>query len=283
MEKTLKVAGLAGLGLAAGAVGLVLRGRADRRNIERLWNRLLTASEDDLQRFDEQMTAGLPAPAQRYFRHALAPGTPLAHAVTLEMEGVIRLKPDGPWMEMNARQVLAPPRGFVWEVTIQQGLLHFSGADYYAHDDGGQRFYLWGVVPFVQGSGPDVTRSARERLAVESILNPASLLPQRGVVWEALGDRTARATLPIDGEEIPLTLTVGDDGDLQSVVMDRWGDPKGDGHFERRPFGAGIIEEQVFGGYTIPTRLHAGWWFGMASYFDFFRPVIRRARFHGGK
>ena len=144
--------------------------------------------------------ADLPEPARRYFLHAIAPGTPLAQAVVLEMEGAIRIQPDGPWLPMQARQVLAPPHGFVWEAAVRQGVMRLSGADSYGADEGHMRFRLWGLVPVVQGGGPDVTRSARGRLAIEAVMHPAALLPQRGVVWDAVDAHTARATLTIEAE-----------------------------------------------------------------------------------
>jgi hypothetical protein len=61
--------------------------------------------------FDPGTVAGLPGPARRGLRHAIAPGTPLWPSVELTMRGEIRL---GTWRRFTARQVLAPPHGFVW-------------------------------------------------------------------------------------------------------------------------------------------------------------------------
>jgi hypothetical protein len=41
--------------------------------------------------FDERMLEGLPEIAQRYFRHAIAPGTLLSTTVRLEMSGTFLL------------------------------------------------------------------------------------------------------------------------------------------------------------------------------------------------
>ena len=131
----------------------------------------------------------------------------------------------------------------------------------------------------MQADGADLSRSARGRLAIEAIMNPASLLPQRGVVWEAIDEESVRATLPIDGESFTLTLTVKPDGRLHSVVMERWGNLTEDGHYAHIPFGVEVLEERTFGGYTIPVRVHVGWWYGTDHYFDFFHSMIQRAEF----
>jgi hypothetical protein len=231
------------------------------------------------ERFQEDLVAGLPDPARRYFLHAIRPGTKLARLVVLEMGGSMRLQPDGAWLPMKARQVLASPHGFVWEATVHQGLLWFSGTDHYAASSGETRFWLCGLIPMVRASGSDVSRSARGRLAGEAIWNPAALLPQRDVSWEQVDEHTARATLAIDGESIPLVLTVEPNGRLRSVQLERWGDRTADGHFASIPFGMDVLEEREFSGYTIPSRIAGGWWYGTERFFDFFRGLIRRAEF----
>ena len=76
-----------------------------------------------------------------------------------------------------------------------------------------------------------------------------------------------------------LTLAIEPDGRLRSVAGERWGDRTDDGRFALIPFGADILEERTFGGYTIPSRLHAGWWFGTPHYFDFFHALIENATY----
>ena len=61
--------------------------------------------------FTESEIEGLPAPAQRYLRAAIAPGTPLAVAARLRMRGQIKV---GRWVPFHAREDLAPLAGFRW-------------------------------------------------------------------------------------------------------------------------------------------------------------------------
>src|SRR5438445_11445723 len=62
--------------------------------------------------FRDDELVGLPAPVQRYFRAAIAPGTPLARAARLEMQGSTQI--GGRWLPFRATVVLAPQRGVVW-------------------------------------------------------------------------------------------------------------------------------------------------------------------------
>ncbi len=275
-----RLLGMGAVGLFTAALSFALVTRStDIRERQRLWRQLERRRRDDPSAFHLAMVAHLPDPARRYFAHAIAPGTPLASSVELRMGGSIRLSPDGAWMPLRARQILAPPMGFVWEATVGRGLLRFSGADYYVQGDAEVNFRLWGLVPFVRASDRNIARSARGRLVGEALWNPAALLPQRGVIWEAIDEQSVRATLTVDGEPIPVTLAVKEDGHLVSVTFDRWGDRTDDGRHALIPFGCGVLAEGRFGGYTIPTRIHAGWWFGTGHYFEFARFEVERATF----
>jgi hypothetical protein len=70
-------------------------------------------------------------------------------------------------------------------------------------------------------------------------------------------------------------------GRLQSVTMQRWGNPGG-GAFRLVDFGGVVGAEGTFGGYTIATRVRVGWYFGsprFESEGEFFRATIDEARF----
>ncbi|MDT7683455.1 MAG: hypothetical protein QOG57_3765 [Pseudonocardiales bacterium] len=64
--------------------------------------------------FDPDTVDHLPEPARWWLLHAIAPGVPLAADTELTMHGTIRL---GAWRRFTARQVLAPPDGYVWAAT----------------------------------------------------------------------------------------------------------------------------------------------------------------------
>jgi len=260
------------LGLAAAGIGALVAVRSrDSRTIARLRDTLERGDESPSGRFDPMMVADLPEPARRYLLHAIRPGTPLARSVRLEMAGQMRLGEDQRWLPFRARQVLAPPDGFVWEASVGTGPWRFAGADVYANGQGRMAFRLWDLVPIVQAGGPDVSRSARGRLAIESIWQPASLLPHAGVAWASIDDRTAQATVTIDGEPVPLTLSIAPDGGLQAVAMERWSNLSVDGEYASIPFGADVLAESTYEGYTVPSHLNVSWRYGTGGAFDCFR------------
>jgi hypothetical protein len=256
---------------------LVIMRRRDDIKVDSIWQSLEAPSTHQV--FTEDMVSDLPAPARRYLLHAIRPGTQIASSVSIEMTGTMRLKPEQEWMPMKARQILAPPKGFVWQAEVGAGLRRFSGGDHYANGSGRVRFWLWGVIPLVEQEGPNVSRAALGRLVCETIWLPSSLLPQRGVKWESLGDNSARVTMKIGEETVALNLFIEPDGRLHEIRILRWGDRTEDGSFGYIPFGGQMPEERNFGGYTIPSKVSVGWWIGTDRYFEFFRAQIEDAVF----
>src|SRR5690606_1490675 len=128
--------------------------------------------------YGPELVAGLPEIAQRYFNHAIAPGTPLSTTVDLRMEGTCLLgtaaQPQ-PYA-MQVRQILAPPAEFVWIADMQSGPVAISGADMLHDGAASMRFWMFGVLPLVsEGPGEDINRSAAIRPALEGVWAPASL------------------------------------------------------------------------------------------------------------
>jgi hypothetical protein len=269
--------GIAALVVAVGALGgLVALRVADDRYVDEVWAGLERVPAGG-QVFSEGMVAGLPEPARRYFRHAIRPGTPLAARVRLAQEGSIRL--GGDWAPFTAEQVLTAGQGFAWKVRARIGGLPFAGADHYAQGQGRMRLAALGLVPIVNETGPDLSRSSIGRLVVEYMWLPSALLPQAGAAIEAVDADRFAATTTVGAESTRLVVTVDRDGRLVASSIERYGNQTDDKLYRYIPFGIEAEEEGRFGGYTIPTRVRAGWWFGTDRYEEEFRFGITGARY----
>ena len=62
--------------------------------------------------------------------------------------------------------------------------------------------------------------------------------------------------------------------------IQRYGNHTANKGYQYIPFGIKTEKEGVFGGYTIPTRVSAGWWFGTDRYEEDFRFGIAGAAYH---
>ena len=217
----------------------------------------LTAPTPAAEVFDPVMVAHLPLPAQRWLRHAIAPGTPLRLAVTLRQHGLIRL---GAWRGFEAVQALAPLDGYIWTVATHLYGLPVYGFDRYTTGTGEMRHRLCGVVTVMAAGGPDVARSAAARHTSEIIWAPAAALaPQVG--WRGINDNTVTLLVPGDGRIYQPTLTVSPDGVLKKVTVPRWTNV-GNTPWHEEAFTALLDGERTADGYTIPARTIAGWGYG---------------------
>jgi hypothetical protein len=225
------------------------------RAVREDWGRL-RAPAGTLATFDPRDVRSLPEPARRWLTHAIAPGTPLWRSAELTMHGRIRL---GAWRTFTARQVLAPPDGYIWAATARFLGLPVIGYDRLSSGVGEMRWRLLNAVPVMTADGRDVTRSAQGRLAAEVVLAPTTFRAATWTSGEAPDIAVATWRMAEESEHVELRLT--STGALRSVVMQRWGNPLG-APYGRYPFGVTVQEEGSFGGVTIPTEFRAGWWWG---------------------
>jgi hypothetical protein len=255
----------------------------DVHRAKNAWRSLARTVPPDAPRFDPAMVAGVPEPARRFFLFAIAPGATLHAAVELETAGELSLgnKQAPNYMPMRARQILAGPRGFVWMLKAGSGLMRMAGSDGYFDGEAWTRFWLLNVFPVARASGAtDFARSAAGRAVAESVFwAPAALLPQAGVVWEAVNKDTARAHVPHGSNVHTVDVTVSADGRPASVLLQRWSRENPERAWRLQPFGGTIEEIIEVDGYRLAARVEGGNWFGTERYFPFYRSRVTRLRF----
>lgn len=158
--------------------------------------------------FDQVELNGVPAPVQRYFRAVLKDGQPIVAAVSVEHTGTFNMgEVADQWKPFTSTQrVITRRPGFDWDgrVAMMPGLpvrVH----DAYVAGEGILHAAVLGLVSMVnlRGMG-EVAQGELMRFFAEAAWYPTALLPSQGVLWDAVDDYSARATLK-DGE---LTLTL---------------------------------------------------------------------------
>jgi hypothetical protein len=219
----------------------------------------------------------LPESAQRYLQHAIAPGTPLALPVRLRMHGEIKMRR---WLPFRADQIIRSDRGMIWQATAQIFGMTIRGYDRLIDGEGMMRWKLRGIIPLISAQGPDITKSAAGRLKAESIWLP-SVLCNSDVRWTEPEPSRLNATFAVLDDAEPIELTIDDAGRLNSFKLSRWGNP-GRGPFRRVAFGGLVEAHGTFNGYTIPTQMRTGWYFGTERFGQdgaFFRVTIDDAEY----
>jgi hypothetical protein len=183
-----------------------------------------------------------------------------------------------PWMSLRAEQILVKERGFVWKARVRKGPLIVTAADHYPDGAGRMRIALFGLVPVVNATGPDLSKSALARLLIEGCALPSAPLPGPHVRIEGIDASRFKVMVSLRGEVTPLTLTVDQEGRLKELVLERWGNLTADGSYRYIPYGCTVDEERTFGAYTIPTRMVAGWWYGTEQYLEVIRLSVNWAQ-----
>lgn len=229
--------------------------RALPEPLQDAWRRLAAPTNDPTP-FTPDLLDDLPEPARRWLTHSIAPGTPLRRAAVLRQRGEIKV---GRWQRFEADWVLAPPEGFIWAATTHLGPLFIRGFDRYTFGSGQMAWRVFGLIPFLSTSGPDVDHSAMGRLLGELCFVPAAALSPL-VRWEHLDARRCVASVEAGGWTHRVTLTVAASGRLERVDLPRWGNPDGQ-KFREHTFTALMDgQEGTFAGFTIPLGCRAGWW-----------------------
>jgi hypothetical protein len=207
-----------------------------------------------LEGFDPVDVEQLPEPARRYLRHSIADGAPPARSVELDLTGRIRL---GRWWHYDARQRLNAFDGYRWEETASVAGFSIRGCDLLDNGVADVHHVAFGHVPVVSMAGPDVTRSSYARLACELVYTPAAFLDPR-LTWDQLGWNTAVVSIPIPGERLNVTLSIGEEGELLSVRCLRWA-KVGLEPWTLHRFYVEVLSEACTSGLTYPQRVRVGY------------------------
>lgn len=206
--------------------------------------------------------ADLPPPVQRYFRVVLPEGQPLIGGVRLAHRGTFNLGTSKErWLPFVSTQVVViNPPGFDWDAKVRMG----PGAnvfvhDAYVHGEGILLAKVLGLVPVVDLRGtPEMAEGELLRFLAEAPWYPTALLPSQGVAWEAVDDRSARATLQDNGTSVSMIFTFDDRGFIDTGRAESRSRAVGDAMVPT-PWSIRLGRYREKDGMRIPTEGEVGW------------------------
>ncbi|MDG5976067.1 hypothetical protein H010_12434 [Hydrogenophaga taeniospiralis CCUG 15921] len=213
-------------------------------------------------RFDAQELAGLPPVVQRYFRVTMPDGAPIVAAVTVEHTGTFNLgETVDNWTPFSSYQRVVTRRpGFVWDGRMN--LLPGLGVrvhDAYVAGEGVLHPTVLGLFTLMElrGTGA-VAEGEFMRFFAEAAWYPTALLPSQGVRWEAVDERSARATMTDGGLSLTLTFTFDAQGLMESVRADARGRTES-GKIVMRPWEGRWSNHQWREGMRVPLSGEVAW------------------------
>lgn len=206
--------------------------------------------------------APLPEPVRRYLGEALPAGTRPIAAADIETEGTFNLSPRGEsWVPFRSEQRVVTRRpGFVWSarMPVPPGLpvlVH----DAYVAGEGILHPSLLGLLPLGAARGtPELAQGELMRWLAESAWYPTVLAPGQGVRWEAVDERSARATIADGPVAATLLFRFGDDGLVESVRAEARGRTVGRSVVPT-PWEGRWMDYREVQGVRVPSRGEVAW------------------------
>jgi len=218
-----KIIGVVILTLGAVMAGALLYGAKRWQTKTKALHAELEAARLPLapQAYDPAELAGLPEPVQRYFRAVLKEGQPLVAAVNLTHTGTFNMSESGEqWQPFTSNQrVITRRPGFVWDARIQLApALPIFVYDAYVAGAGALTAQPFGLLTVMeQPNTPELAQGELMRFLAEAAWYPTALLPSQGVVWQAIDDRQAEATLTDGPTTAKLVFQFDEQGLIEGV------------------------------------------------------------------
>lgn len=206
-----------------------MRSRLDRR-LRGAFREDLTAAGLPVVPGDERVVteadlAGLDEPVQRYLRFMRVVGQPRVWSFRVDFAGRFRLKPAGPWLPASAHQynsAVEIARVFTMRLRFA-GVLPMLGHDTYLRGTGRMHGKLAGVVPVVDGRGPELDIGELSTWLNDAVLLAPSMLLSTPVQWAAIDDRCFTVELEDCGHHVTAMVTVDERGaPVDYATTDRW-------------------------------------------------------------
>lgn len=266
---------LVGLGAVSTGIGLAALRSSNR------WNRKTQQIIDKLtqpSRASEPVSfddfAQLPLPVAKYLRYALREGQTPVCSVRIRQVGEFCAseKARDKWMPFTATQfVSAQPPGFVWDARLRAAFgMQIRVRDAYVEGQGSGQVSLFALVTIAQEQGgSELAQGSLLRYLAEAVWCPTALLPSENLVWSAIDDTTALATLTDNGVCVALQFSFNDAGEVINVYTPERAYKKVSGASQRQPWQCILRDYQQKGGMMIPLYGEAQWHLpdGKYSYF----------------
>lgn len=167
--------------------------------------------------------ASLPGPVRRWLEAAGVVGQPRACTVRLRQRGELRTQASGPWMAATATQFFTvQPPAFLWQVeTGFYGVLPVSGRDRLRHGRGEMEIKAASLLSVVNARGDTIDQGTLLRFLGELVWFPSAALAPY-LEWEAIDDRSARATMRQGAASVSATFEFNPSGQFVRLSAHRY-------------------------------------------------------------
>jgi hypothetical protein len=254
--------------VASAAVAVLIGQALESANAEQLAASLRASASSPARATVEFASfSDLPPPVARYFRHVLTDGQRVITSATLRQTGEVRTSTASDrWLPFTSTHLVSPPgKGFVWNAMVDLPFAaHLRVLDSYVAGVGAGRVSLLSAFVVASEAGvAELNSGALHRYLAEGVWFPTALLPQSGVEWTPIDERSALAKLTDGGTTVSLEFRFNEAGDVTGIYSTgRFGRFGGD--YARVPWEGRFSDYRLEAGMLVPRYGEVGWYEGGA-------------------
>jgi Family of unknown function (DUF6544) len=211
---------------------------------------------DSVATVTEQRLADLPPPVRRSLSRSGVVGRPVPIGVTLQQRGTILMRDR--WLPFTADQTYAlDPPAFRWLAAVKGAGLPIARAED-TLDSGRGRMHarLFGLIPLVDASGPEMDQGALLRWLNETMWFPQAWATDV-ISWSPIDERSAIGSVSAGGLTVDAEFRFDDEGRLTDFRADRFRSVGS--AFELSPWATPISAYARFDGVEVPAAGSAIW------------------------
>lgn len=222
-----------------------------------------SASQPAINIVDFNSFSQLPPPVELYLRYVLTDGQAIVKTVKMQQAGVLRSSTNNnKWYRFTSSQVISPSTtGFIWNAKVDMPLsTHIRVHDSYCSGIGSGRVAFLSAFTVASDTNiPELNSSALHRYLAEGVWYPTALLPLSGVIWTAIDDNSALATLTDNNITVSLEFRFNNTGEVTSIFTPERFYRNSNGTYQAMPWEIHIGNYKVQDGMRVPFHAEVGW------------------------
>lgn len=201
----------------------------------------------------------LPEIVQKWMTNSGVIGKHVTMSVRLKQKGQMKTKLNGKWMPFTAMQYFnAVNPAFVWTTKVDAMFgINMIGRDQLINGEAAMLIKVASIFTVVnQSNNEKINTGAMIRFLAETCWFPSGALNDY-IIWEAIGDTSAKAILTIDNKSISGIFKFNTEGDILAFETNRYFGGNEDAKLEK--WTINMVEYKVFDGMKIPSKCQVIW------------------------
>lgn len=202
----------------------------------------------------------IPATIQRYVERTNAVGAPIPPTFEVEFTGEMKVKADGPWLPIKARQFTnVQKRVRLFYIEAKMFGVPLRGLHVYRNGTATMKIKLAGLITVADAFGPIMDKSETVTFLNDLCLIAPEQLVDPAITWTPVDDHSVDASYTVNDNIVSARLFFNADGDLIDFASDdRSMSSDGKTHIQAR-WTTPASRFTVLNGRRLPTYGEAYW------------------------